>query len=105
MILPTVRSAIAGQMREEIGPLPSTPSEQGAALLRPFGESIQAAKRLRIAAYGQTRLIDFHAALWRGAPLIDHAPVSYALDLPRPPARPSRSPSSRFESALRAPPA
>lgn len=72
-----------------LGPLrldapPGALSEQ---LLGPFREAIDAAHRLRVLACGAVEAIDFHALPWGGAPLLEHLPVTYGVDLPH--ARPA----------------
>ncbi|XXX80717.1 CHAT domain-containing protein [Sorangium sp. So ce134] len=61
----------------------ATPAgELSAALLLPFRESIDAARRLRFLPSGALDQVDFHALPWGGAPLVAHAPVTYGMDLP-----------------------
>lgn len=52
-------------------------------LLGPFTVEIARARRLRIIASGAPSTAAFHALPWSGATLLEHAPVAYALDLPR----------------------
>ncbi|MDI3289267.1 CHAT domain-containing tetratricopeptide repeat protein [Polyangium sp. 15x6] len=66
-------------------PAPSatpTPEELSRVLLEPFGDVITAARRIRLAPYGELDRIDFQALPFRGAPLLARAPVAYAVDLP-----------------------
>lgn len=53
-----------------------------AALLLPFRDSIEEAKRIRILPSGTLQGIDFHALPFNGDVLLAKAPVVYGLDLP-----------------------
>ena len=55
----------------------------GAELLEPLSERLAAAKRVRVLSSGRAQQIDVHLLLWRGAPLLEHAPVTYGAELPR----------------------
>lgn len=57
----------------------------GAALLRPFAEAIDAAQQVRLLPSGDVWQVPLHAATWKEAPLIEHKPVAYTLDLGAPP--------------------
>jgi len=52
------------------------------ALLRPFEAKLGEAQRIRISTHGPLGRRDLHALPFRGLPLVAHAPVVYALDLP-----------------------
>ncbi len=52
-------------------------------LIEPIRGMIAAAKRIRFLPYGPLRSVDFHALPWEGAPLIAHAVIEYAVDLPQ----------------------
>lgn len=54
----------------------------GEAVLAPFAESLRAAERLRVLAYGEAQALDVHALPFDGAPLIATLPVVYGVDLP-----------------------
>ncbi len=58
------------------------PNDLAQTLLDPFRKSIDAAVRIRFAAYGSLDQIRFHALPWNGRTLIHQAPVTYGLDLP-----------------------
>lgn len=68
----------------------------GAELLEPLTERLAAAERIRVLASGRAQEIDVHLLLWRGAPLLEHAPVTYGAELPRSsrPLRPDAKPSA-----------
>ncbi|MEO0425312.1 MAG: CHAT domain-containing protein [Pseudomonadota bacterium] len=51
-----------------------------ACLLEPFASAIDGARQLRLLTSGALNNLDFHALPWGEAPLLVHAPVSYALD-------------------------
>ncbi|MFO0761309.1 MAG: CHAT domain-containing protein [Byssovorax sp.] len=53
-----------------------------AALLAPFADRLEGAKRVRVAAGGALSTVDIHALPWKGAPLAAQVPVVYGLDLP-----------------------
>lgn len=55
----------------------------GAELLEPLGDRLAAAERIRVLASGRAQEIDVHLLIWRGAPLLKHAPVTYSAELPR----------------------
>lgn len=52
-------------------------------LLAPFAAAIDRATEIRIIASGPITTVAVHALPWSNRPLIEHAPISYALDLPR----------------------
>ncbi|AKT42366.1 CHAT domain-containing protein [Chondromyces crocatus] len=56
-----------------------------AQLLTPFRERLQHARRVRVAPFGPLEHLDLHTLPWEGAPLIEHLPIVYGLDLSRPP--------------------
>ncbi|MCX4246487.1 CHAT domain-containing protein [Paraliomyxa miuraensis] len=56
----------------------------GSELLDPVGERIATAKRIRVLASGRAQGIDVHLLSWNGATLVEHAPVAYGAELPRP---------------------
>jgi tetratricopeptide (TPR) repeat protein len=58
------------------------PEDLSRVLLEPFRNAIASARRIRLAPYGELDRLDFHALPWNGAPLLAHAPVAYAVDLP-----------------------
>lgn len=68
---------------EALGPiaLNATPAELTARLLEPFAKTIGEASQIRVLASGGLEEVDFHALPWRGAHLVDHHEVVYALDL------------------------
>ncbi|WP_437677901.1 CHAT domain-containing protein [Sorangium sp. So ce131] len=57
-------------------------AELSRVLLEPLRGPIEAARRIRFAPYGELDRVDFHALPWKGEPLVAHAPVAYAVDLP-----------------------
>lgn len=63
-----------------------------AELLDSQGDRLAAAGSVRVLASGRAQELDVHLLPWRGAPLIEHAPVTYGAELPsrstRPPAAP-----------------
>ena len=67
---------------------PTDPSARAERLLGPFAAEIDRATRIRVIASGAASREALHALPWSGAPLVEHAPVAYALDLPRAPAAP-----------------
>jgi len=71
------------------GTATASPANLARRLLAPFRDRIAAARRIRLAPYGELDRIDFHALPWNGAPLLTHAPVAYAVDLPGRAPRPS----------------
>jgi tetratricopeptide (TPR) repeat protein len=70
------------------------PKNLALRLLEGIRPSIESSRRLRFLPYGSLRNVDFHALPWNGAPLVQHAIVEYALDIPaaskeqRPPGQP-----------------
>jgi len=63
--------------------LASDPAERAQQLLGPFTEAIARAQRIRIIASGAASRVAFHELPWSGRPLVDHAAITYSLDLPR----------------------
>ncbi len=59
-------------------------------ILAPFSSDLNVAKRIKVLAHGSLDNLDFHALLWRGAPLIKTMPVSYVYDVP-----PSNAPQDK----------
>lgn len=59
------------------------PADLAARLIEPIRGMIATAKRIRFLPYGPLRSVDFHALPWEGAPLIAHAVIEYAVDLPQ----------------------
>jgi tetratricopeptide (TPR) repeat protein len=57
--------------------------ELGHRLLDPFSERLERAQKIRLFVHGGLKQVDFHALSWRGKPLIAHAEVEYAIDLPK----------------------
>ncbi len=55
----------------------------GTELLDPLSGPLAAAKRIRVLGSGRAQEIDVHLLSWRGAPLLEHAPVTYGAELPR----------------------
>lgn len=55
------------------------------ALLEPFDDLIESARRLRVLPYGPLKRVALHALPWRDAPLIAHKTVVYGLDVQRTP--------------------
>jgi tetratricopeptide (TPR) repeat protein len=53
-----------------------------AHLLEPFAEAIEGAERIRVLPSFGLELLPFHALPWRGRPLLRHAAVEHAVDLP-----------------------
>ena len=53
----------------------------GDLLFTPLDAPLSHAERVRLHVYGALRSLDVHALPWRGAPLLAHASVEYALDL------------------------
>ncbi len=68
----------------------ASPEQLGAALLDRFDASIAKARRVTVAAHGLLERADVHALPYHGKPLLAHAEVAYAADLPplSPEARP-----------------
>lgn len=64
--------------------LPTDASERAVRLLDPFAAKLEGATRIEVLASGTLTREAFHALPWRGRALIEHAPVVYRLDLPRP---------------------
>jgi hypothetical protein len=50
--------------------------------LEPFADWLAQAREVSVLGFSQPESLDVHALLFRGAPLIDHVPVVYSLDLP-----------------------
>lgn len=57
-----------------------------AYLLEPFADAIEEAERIRVLPSFGLELLPFHALPWRGRPLLHHAAVEHAVDLPGAPA-------------------
>lgn len=53
-----------------------------AYLLEPFADAIEGAERIRVLPSFGLELLPFHALPWRGRPLLHHAAVEHAVDLP-----------------------
>lgn len=53
-----------------------------ALVLEAITDKVERSRTVRILPVGQAWEVPFHAADWNGAPLIAHAAVAYALDLP-----------------------
>jgi cellulose synthase operon protein C len=68
------------------------PAQLSDRLLSPFQREIAAAKRIRFSPYGPLERADFHALPWEGAPLLQHAPIEYGVDVPLPRAEPAIAP-------------
>ena len=72
-----------------LGPLdPTAPAgELAARLLRPFGDRLASARRVRVLGYGALSAVDFHALPFQGEPFGAPRQVVYSLDLPPAPPR------------------
>ncbi|MEM9555302.1 MAG: CHAT domain-containing protein [Acidobacteriota bacterium] len=68
--------------RLDLGTLERDPA---AALLAPFADAIRRADSLHFLPYGMLWSIDLHALPLDGGLLLEHLPVTFGLDLPRPP--------------------
>jgi tetratricopeptide (TPR) repeat protein len=55
--------------------------ELGRRLLDPMANALRVARRIRFAPYGALRAVDFHALIFGGEPLVQHAPVVFGVDL------------------------
>ena len=55
--------------------------ELGQRLLDPMADALRVARRIRFAPYGALRVVDFHALIFGGKPLVQHAPVVFGVDL------------------------
>lgn len=64
-----------------------TPSAaaMGRALLDPFDEELAVARSVKVLAMGELLDVAFHELPWRGKPLVEHLPVSWAVDVLAPP--------------------
>lgn len=61
------------------------PSERALELLlERIGDRIADARRVRVLASGEAQEVDVHLLPWRGAALVQHVPVVYGAELPRP---------------------
>ncbi len=63
-----------------IDALGTTPEALGHALLDPFDAEIAAAREVRVLAMGPLLDVAFHELPWREHALIDHVPVTWAVD-------------------------
>ncbi|MEX1365824.1 MAG: hypothetical protein AB1Z98_22035 [Nannocystaceae bacterium] len=52
-------------------------------LLGPMSDRLANAQRVRVLSSGRAQELDVHLMSWRGAPLLEHAPVAYGAELPR----------------------
>lgn len=73
----------ASTTASEIPELASAADARAAQILAPFAAAIDRAAAIRVLASGPAAAVAFHALPWRGRPLVEHAPVTYSLDLPR----------------------
>lgn len=57
------------------------PQRKGERLLAPFDAEIALARSIKILAMGAAVDVPFHEVPWRGAPLVAHVPVGWAVDV------------------------
>jgi tetratricopeptide (TPR) repeat protein len=79
---------------QKLGPVDPRAAAEDVArrILVPFDDALGRAERVRLHVHGDLRRVDIHALPWRGAPLLEHASVEYALELDRTVASPASDP-------------
>jgi cellulose synthase operon protein C len=74
----------SGVVARKLAPLDLTasPDAIAGALLAPFERELNDVQRINVLMDGELAVVDVHALLWKGAPVLARWPVAYGLDAP-----------------------